>query len=97
MPLIPPTALLRAAKIAYVGKGIRLAATGAGTMEDQELKEAVAALAGAVGAIGERLERDLAEREKLVEALNRSISRIATLEEQLGNLAKIVASMRDLH
>jgi signal transduction histidine kinase len=97
MPLIPPTALPRAAKIAYVGKGIGLAATGAGTMEDQELKEAVAALAGAVGAIGERLERDLAEREKLVEALNRSISRIATLEEQLGNLAKIVASMRDLH
>jgi NADP-dependent 3-hydroxy acid dehydrogenase YdfG len=66
-------------------------------MEDQELKEAVAALAGAVGAIGERLERDLAEREKLVEAFNRSISRIATLEEQLSNLAKIVASMRDLH
>lgn len=66
-------------------------------MEDQELKEAVAALAGAVGAIGERLERDLGEREKLVEAINRSISRITTLEEQLGNLAKIVASMRELH
>lgn len=65
--------------------------------EDQELKQAIAALAGALGAISERLERDLVEREKLIAAINGSTDRIALLEQQLGNLTKIVASMRDLH
>jgi chromosome segregation ATPase len=65
--------------------------------EDQELKGAIAALAGALGAISERLERDLVEREKLITAINGSTDRIAVLEQQLNNLTKIVASMRDLH
>jgi hypothetical protein len=43
-------------------------------------------VASALGAIGERLERDLAEREALIEAFNRSVARIATLEQQLASL-----------
>ena len=65
-------------------------------MERHELEESIAALAGALGAIAERLERDFAEREKLIQASNAAVVRIAELEKQLADLVEIVASMRNL-
>jgi DNA anti-recombination protein RmuC len=65
-------------------------------MDQQEMEESIAALAGALSAISERLERDLAERNKLVQALNGSVQRIATLEKQVGDLVAILKAMRDI-
>jgi hypothetical protein len=65
-------------------------------MTEDEMEEALAAAMRGITAIGERLARDLEEREAFIAALKAVAESVATLEGRISSLEHIVRSMRQL-
>lgn len=65
-------------------------------MTEGEMEEALAAAMRGITAIGERLARDLEEREAFLGALKAVAESVATLEDRISSLEQIVRSMRQL-
>jgi hypothetical protein len=65
-------------------------------MTEGEMEEALAAAMRGITAIGERLARDLEEREAFLAALKAVAEGVATLEGRIASLEQIVRSMRQL-
>jgi hypothetical protein len=65
-------------------------------MTEDEMEAALAAAMRGITAIGERLARDLEERNAIVTALQSVADRVAALEERMTSLEQIVRSMRQL-
>jgi hypothetical protein len=65
-------------------------------MTEDEMEEALAAAMRGITAIGERLARDLEEREAFLGALKAVAESVATLEGRISSLEQVVRSMRQL-
>jgi hypothetical protein len=65
-------------------------------MTEDEIEAALAAAMRGITAIGERLARDLEERNALLGALQSVADRVGALESHLAGLEQIVRSMRQL-
>jgi hypothetical protein len=65
-------------------------------MTEGEMEEALAAAMRGITAIGERLARDLEEREAFLGALKAVAESVATLEGRISSLEQFVRSMRQL-
>ncbi|MDB5407137.1 MAG: hypothetical protein JWL84_2049 [Rhodospirillales bacterium] len=65
-------------------------------MTEDEIETALATAMRGITAIGERLARDLEERDAMLGALQSVAERVAALEGRLADLEQIVRSMRQL-
>ena len=65
-------------------------------MTEDEIEAALAAAMRGIAAIGERLARDLEERNALLAALQSVADRVTALEGRISGLEQIVRSMRQL-